>query len=140
MVTVPLVLLRVRRFADAPGRVLTLGLLLTGVGLVLSGVSPGVAALLAFYFLAGAGNGLENVACDTIIGRTVEPSRLGRVFGAVYGPIFLASTLAAGVGGLLVSLTSPRTTFLIAGGDVLLIMLLVRALLPRSLDAPDGHP
>lgn len=140
MVAAPLVLLRVRRFADAPGLVLTSGLLLTGVGLVLSGVSPGVAALLAFYFLAGAGNGLENVACDTLIGRTVEPSKLGRVFGAVYGPIFLASTLAAGAGGLLVSLTSPRITFLIAGGGVLLVLLLVRAMLPRSLDAPEGHP
>ncbi len=138
MVVAPLVLLRLRRLAQAPGLVLTLGLLLTGAGLVLTGISPGVVALLAFYIVAGVGNGLENVACDTLIGRTVEPSKLGRVFGTVYGPIFLASTLAAGAGAVLVDLTSPRITFLVGGAGVLLVLLLVRRMLPGSPEEPEA--
>lgn len=115
---------------------LVVGLALTVAGLALGGVAPGFAVFVLVYLMAGAGNGLENVAVDTLIGRTVEPSRLGRVFGAVYGPIFVADALAAAAGGLLLAATSPRTVFLVAGGGVLAVLLLVRAMLPR----PDERP
>ncbi len=136
MVAAPLVLLRLRCLAGAPALVLTCGLVLTGVGLMLAGLSPGVATLLVFYGIAGAGNGLENVACDTLIGSTVEPSKLGRVFGTVYGPIFLASTLAAVAGAALVGLASPRVAFLTAGCGVLFVLLLVRKMLPALPEEP----
>jgi MFS family permease len=134
MILAPLLLLRLPGAADAPDRVLLFGLALTGVGLVLAGVAPGIVLFVLFYLIAGAGNGLENVACDTLIGKTVSPSGLGWVFGAIYGPIFLADALAAAVGGLLVTATSPRTVFVVAGGGVLAVCLLVRSMLPRSLE------
>ncbi len=134
MIAAPLLLLRLPGAADAPNKVLVFGLMLTGVGLVLGGLAPGVMLFVLFYLVAGAGNGLENVACDTLIGRTVSPSKLGRVFGAVYGPIFLADALTAAVGGLLLAATSPRLVFVVAGAGVLAVLLLVRAMLPGSLD------
>lgn len=137
MIIAPLLLLRLPGAADAPNKVLVFGLALTGAGLVLGGIAPGVALFVLFYFVAGAGNGLENVACDTLIGRTVSPSKLGRVFGTVYGPIFLADALAAAVGGLLLAATSPRVVFVVAGGGVLAVLLLVRTMLPGSLDEDD---
>lgn len=138
MIVAPLLLLRLPGFADAPNRVLLFGLALTGAGLVLGGFASGVALFVLFYLVAGAGNGLENVACDTLIGRTVAPSKLGRVFGAVYGPIFLADALAAAAGGLLLAATSPRVVFVVAGCGVLAVLLLVRAMLPRSLREADA--
>lgn len=134
MIAAPLLLLRMRRAAEAPDKVLIFGLALTGVGLALGGIAPGIALFMLFYLVAGAGNGLENVACDTLIGRTVAPSKLGRVFGTVYGPMFLADALAAAAGGLLLAATSPRVVFLVAGVGVLAVLLLVRVMLPRSLD------
>jgi MFS family permease len=142
MIVAPLLLLP--GAADAPNRVLLAGLALTGTGLALGGLAPSLAIfvlfylLAVFYLLAGAGNGLENVACDILIGRTVSPSKLGRVFGAVYGPIFLADALAAAVGGLLLAATSPRAVFVVAGCGVLAVLLLVRAMLPRSLEEADA--
>lgn len=137
MIAAPLLLLQLPGAADAPSKVLVFGLALTGVGLALGGIAPGIALFLLFYLVAGAGNGLENVACDTLIGRTVSPSKLGRVFGTVYGPIFLADALAAAAGGLLLAATSPRVVFLAAGGGVLAVLFLVRAMLPGTLDGDD---
>lgn len=137
MIAAPLLLLRMRRASEAPDKVLFFGLALTGVGLTLGGIAPGIALFMLFYLLAGAGNGLENVACDTLIGQTVAPSKLGRVFGTVYGPMFLADALAAAAGGLLLAATSPRVVFLVAGVGVLAVLLLVRTMLPRSLEEPD---
>ena len=139
MILAPLLLLRLPGAADAPNKVLLFGLVLTGTGLALGGIAPGVAMFVLFYLVAGAGNGLENVACDTLIGRTVSPSKLGRVFGTVYGPIFLADALAAAVGGLLLVATSPRVVFVVAGVGVLAVLLLVWAMLPRSLDEADAR-
>jgi MFS family permease len=103
---------------------------------MLAGLSPGVATLLVFYGIAGAGNGLENVACDTLIGSTAEPSKLGRVLGTVYGPIFLASNLAAVAGAALVGRTPPRVVFLAAGCGVLFVLLPVRKMLPALPEEP----
>lgn len=138
MILAPLLLLRLPGAADAPSRVLLVGLALTGAGLAAGGIAPSITSFVLFYLVAGAGNGLENVACDTLIGRTVSPSKLGRVFGAVYGPIFLADALAAALGGLLLAATSPRAVFVVAGCGVLAVLLLVRALLPGSLEEADA--
>ena len=139
MILAPLLLLRLPGVAEAPNKVLFVGLALTGAGLLLGGLAPGIALFVVFYLVAGAGNGLENVACDTLIGRTVSPSKLGRVFGAVYGPMFLADALAAAAGGLLLAATSPRVVFIVAGAGVLAVLLLVQRMLSGTLDAADAE-
>lgn len=120
MILAPLLLLRSRRVPTAGFYVL--GLALSGLGLLLVGITGGaIATVIACYAVGGFGNGLENVSCDTIIGSSVPQELLGRVFGAIYGPIFLANTAAAALGGALLSVLSPRSVFTIAGSGLLML-------------------
>ena len=71
--------------------------------------------------MGGFGNGLENIAADTLIQQAVPREMLGRVFGLVTTAAFGGSTLAYAAGGPLLDLTSPRTVFLIAGAGILVV-------------------
>jgi MFS family permease len=103
----------------------TLGLLLTGVGGLLTGLAPmlGVAALAQA--VAGSGNGLDVVATDTLVQRSVPRSHRGRVFGVVSAATLLGGAIARGLGGVLLDLTSARATFVIGGSGVLIVTLVV---------------
>jgi MFS family permease len=133
MILAPLILIRFELFRSRPSLILLVGLLLTSAGMFLTGLSPVVAAAVAAYAIAGAGNGLENIGIDTLIGRSVPRDKLGRAFGVVYGPIAIAAGLAALIGGQIVDLTSPSTAFLVAGTGVGAVFLLVWKMLPREL-------
>lgn len=85
---------------------LVTGLALGGIGLTAVGLVAPLVLIVACYAIAGAGNGLENVGCDAAIGENVEKDKLGRVVGAVYGPIFLV----AGGGLLTVALAAYLST------------------------------
>lgn len=89
---------------------------------------------VAVQTVAGAGNGLENLATDTLIDRTVLRPFLGRVFGITASGAYVASGLASAAGGPLLALTSPRLVFVIAGVAVLGALLVVRRLLPATAD------
>src|SRR5829696_1353601 len=116
-----LALLRAR--ATAGVAVFILGLLLSGTGGLLTGLAPvlGLAALAQA--VAGSGNGLEVVATDTLVERSVPRSHRGRVFGVVSAATLLGGAVARGLGGVLVDLTSARATFVIGGSGVLLVTL-----------------
>jgi MFS family permease len=116
-----LALLRAR--ATAGVAVFILGLLLSGTGGLLTGLAPvlGLAALAQA--VAGSGNGLEVVATDTLVQRSVPRSHRGRVFGVVSAATLLGGAIARGLGGVLVDLTSARATFVIGGSGVLLVTL-----------------
>ena len=132
MIAAPLFAMRIRRVQQQPAYLLLFGLLLTSTGLLLTGLSPVLVAVIVAYSIAGLGNGLENVGVDTLIGRSVPADRLGRVFGMVYGPIFIAGGAAALIGGQLVDLVSPPGAFIIAGAGVGAVLLLVWNILPRE--------
>jgi MFS family permease len=85
-------LLRTR--ATAGVAVFILGLLLSGTGGLLTGLAPllGLAALAQA--VAGSGNGLEVVATDTLVQRSVPRSHRGRVFGVVSAATLLGGTIA----------------------------------------------
>jgi MFS family permease len=99
------------------------GLLLSGAGGLLTGLAPvlGLAALAQA--VAGSGNGLEVVATDTLVQRSVPRSHRGRVFGVVSAATLLGGAIARGLGGVLVDLTSARATFVIGGVGVMLVTL-----------------
>jgi MFS family permease len=103
--------------------VFTLGLALSGTGGLLTGLAPvlGLAALAQA--VAGSGNGLEVVATDTLVQRSVPRSHRGRVFGVVSAATLLGGAIARGLGGVLVDLTSARAAFVIGGSGVLLVTL-----------------
>jgi MFS family permease len=132
MILAPLIVIRFRRVREQPALLLFAGLGLTAAGLILTGLSPFVAAAIAAYAIAGAGNGMENIGVDTLIGSSVPSDKLGRAFGVVYGPIFLAGGAAALIGGQLVDQLSPPTAFIIAGAGVGFVTILVWRILPRD--------
>jgi predicted MFS family arabinose efflux permease len=131
MILGPLLLLR-RTARVAPISIILLGLALEGVATLSTGLAPFLALAIFFRSVGGVGNGIENVAADTLFQKVVPRSMLGRVFGVYYGGVFLAEGLAYAAGGPLLELTSPRVVFVIAGGGTLATMLLVWRLLPRS--------
>lgn len=139
MVLAPLVLLR-RAEETNPASVLSLGIAMTAGGTLLTGLAPAAAIAVAAQGIAGAGNGLENVANNTLIQRTVPRHMLGRVFGVVYSGVYVAEGLAYTAGGPLMNLTSPRVVFVIGGCGVLLALLATWSMLPRRLPRASGIP
>jgi MFS family permease len=115
----------------------SLGLLLTGCGGLATGLAPVLAVAAVAQAVAGIGNGLEVVASDTVVQRSVPRSHRGRVFGVVGAATLLGAAIARGLGGILVDLTSARTTFVI-GGVGLLAVTVVAVVLFRRAAPPAG--
>jgi len=85
--------------ATAAGSLFVIGWILSGLGTILTGVAPLVVVAALGQAVAGIGNGIENVARDTLIQRAVPREMLGRVFGLVTTAPFVGSTLAYAAGG-----------------------------------------
>lgn len=131
MILGPLLLLR-RTARVTTVSIILLGLALEGVATLSTGLAPILALAIFFRSVGGVGNGVENVAADTLLQKVVPRSMLGRVFGLYYGGVFLAEGLAYAAGGPLLEVVSPRTVFVIAGCGTLAAMLLLWRLMPRS--------
>ena len=120
------------------GGVSTVFLLLLSFGLssagnLLSGLAWAVAATFVMQTIRGVGISAMDVATNTLIQRLVPPTMLGRVFGNLYGAIGIAAGLSYVLGGLLLDLTSPRPTFIIAGTGGLLATLATALVLRRAM-------
>jgi MFS family permease len=134
-------LLVVRR-SWRPERVLLLALLGFGAGTLLTGLSPVLGLALFGQTLAGAGNGWENVATDTLIQRGAPRNRLGAVFGTVYTAPYAAEVVAYAVGGPLLAMMGPRWVLMLAGAGVLATLAAGYPALVRALNraAPSAEP
>jgi MFS family permease len=130
MVVAALVLMR--GGTRAAGQIFVLGWLLTGLGGLATGLAPAFAVALVAQTVAGSGNGLDNVAVDTLVQRTVPRRRMGRVFGVVTTAALFGGATARGLGGVLLDLTSARTTFVIGGVGVLLATAVAGMMLARA--------
>lgn len=104
------------------------GLFLTGAGGLLTGLAPVFWLAALTQAVAGTGNGLDVVATDTLVQRSVPRSHRGRVFGVVSAATLIGAAVARGFGGVLLDLTSARATFIIGGSGVLLVTALSFAL------------
>jgi MFS family permease len=114
------------------------GISLGAVGTAATGVAPGLVLACARQAVAGAGNTADLVGTDTLIQQSVPAGLLGRAFGAVYASAQLASAIAYAAAGLLVALTGPRVTFLIAGTGMFAgLAILVPALTRKQHGRPD---
>jgi len=119
------------RRAPRPTVILVVSWFLTGASSLLTGLAPNAAAAGAAQALGGIGNGAENVAADTFVQRMVPAPMLGRLFGLVGTAAFLGSSLAYLLAGVLLDLTSPRTTFIVGGCGALLVVLVLGPILWR---------
>jgi MFS family permease len=141
MIVAPLLLaLLMRRRAVPATRVLAVALVSFGAGTLLTGASPVLAVALAGQALAGAGNGWENVANDTLIQQHVPQHRLGMVFGTVYTFPYAAAALAYAIGGPLLTWVGPRWLLAVSGTGVLVTLAVTYPMLgaARRTVRPDA--
>ena len=96
-------------------------------------IAPSIGVLAPFEAIAGAGNGIEVVAMETIIQQRVPRGMIGRVYGFISSATSLGLGISMGLGGVIVDATSPRTAFLVASIGGLLTIL---AVAPTMLRAP----
>jgi hypothetical protein len=137
MILAPLLFLRrVERYSSR--RILLAGTALLGAGMLLTGLAPVVGLAVLTHGLSGMGNGLQNLANDSLIQQSVPRPLLGRLFGSVYSGAHLAAAISYLAGGPLLALTSARFVFVTAGAAILAGLLALHALLPRQ--TIDGLP
>ena len=111
-------------------------LLLTGLatvsaGNLLTGLAWAVIAAFTLQALRGIGIAALDVAANTMLQQTVPTEVLGRVFGTLYGAIGLAAGFSYVAGGVLLDLTGPRVTLVVAGTGGLLVTLATALALRR---------
>jgi MFS family permease len=119
-----------------PERLLLFALLGFGAGTVLSAASPMIGLALFGQALAGAGNGWENVATDTLIQRGAPLDRQGAVFGTVYTAPYAAEVIAYAIGGPMLAMMGPRWVLMLAGVGVLATAAVGYPALVRALSRP----
>ena len=138
MVVGALTLFGQRRFS--PVSLYLGGLAMTGVGTLLTGVAPAIGFVVPFQGLAGAGNGIDNVANETLLQQRVPRPMLGRVFGLTNTAANAGAGIAAVLAGVLLDLTSPRTVLVTAGvGGLVVTLVAVRSLArTRGRDTSPG--
>ena len=104
------------------------------------GLSPTFALALGAIAVAGTANGVENVATDTVLQRRVPDAFLGRVFAARFLTFSAGEAIAYPIGGLVVDVLGPRSTYLVAGAATAaagLLVLLVAAVVPSGIAVTD---
>jgi MFS family permease len=117
------------------GLLLVGGTTATATGTALTALAPTVAVAALTQALAGAGNGSENIAGDTLVQRLVPRHLLGRVFGATSTAAQVGAAVAYLVAGPLLTVIDPRVAFLVAGlGSASALLVLLPAL--RTLSHP----
>jgi MFS family permease len=130
------------RLSWRPGRfdvgvLLVLAWFASGIGAIATGLAPVVAAVAAGQAIGGFGNGVQNIAADTLIQRAVPAEMLGRVFGLVSTAAIGGSTVAYAAGGIILDLTSPRAVFLIGGFGVIAVTAFLWRFLRHELRSSD---
>ena len=124
--------------ARAAGRWPALGLLVVGfvvssAGNLVTGLAWSVAAALLLQALRGIGIAALDVGVNTHLQRVVPAGYLGQAFGTLYGAVGLGAGVSYLLGGLLLAATDARTTFVAAGvGGLLVSLAAAVALLRRT--------
>jgi MFS family permease len=97
----------------------------------LTGLAWAVLAAFALRLVRGLGIAALDVAANTALQQTVPGEFLGRVFGTLYGAIGVAAGLSYVADGVLLDLTGPRVTLVVAGAGGLLVTLATALALRR---------
>jgi MFS family permease len=98
-----------------PGTWLIVALAAQATGLLAAGGAPVLALAILAAGIGGAGNGLQDIATDTILQQRVPRPLLGRVVGAVYAASFAGELVAYAQAGPLIDLIGARPLLLAAG-------------------------
>jgi MFS family permease len=124
-----IVMVRASRAIEA-GSLFLLGAFLSGAGVLAAAAAPTIAFAIAAFAVGGLGNGIDNVAIDTLIQQHVPRRVRARVFGVAHAGALAGDSLASFLGGPLVEVTSARFTLGVSGGGALGVLVLVRRMMP----------
>jgi MFS family permease len=129
------------------------GFAVSSLGNLLTGLAWAVAAAFALQLVRGLGLSAIDVGVNTFLQRRVPAGMRGRVFGNLYGGIGAAAAASYVLGALLLQLTDPRTTFVVAGSGGLLATVATATAVSRAgrrgadrldregrCDEPPGEP
>jgi MFS family permease len=111
----------------------------TALAFVGVGLSPTFALALGAIAVAGAANGVDNVATDTVLQERVPDAFMGRVFAARFLTFSAGEALAYPMGGLVVDAAGPRSTYLLAGATTAVAGVLVLLLLAAPERTRQNH-
>jgi MFS family permease len=123
--------LAARALRAGPVRVLTVAFAVGGAGIAIAAGAPVLAVCLAGMAVAGAGNGVGEVAQTTLIQSRSADAVRSRVFGAQDGAAHIAFSVSAFSGGLLVELVGARGAFGVAAAFGLGAAVVAAAASPR---------
>jgi len=113
-------------------RLYLLGVGLSSLGALLTGLTPALLLVAVVQLLSGGGNGIEIVAGDTAFQQGVPRRLLGRVYGLTSTAVGIGTGIAMVLGGFLVDATSPRVAFLVAGAGGLVVTAIAAPALLRA--------
>jgi len=108
------------------------GFAVSSLGNLLTGLAWAVAVAFGLQFVRGIGISATDVGVNSLLQREVPPDRLGRVFGNLYGGIGVAAAASYLLGALVLELTDPRTTFVVAGTGGLAASAVTLAAMARA--------
>lgn len=136
MIAASLVIARSTR-APAPGTWLLIALAAQASALLAAGGAPVLALAMLAAGIGGTGNGLQDIATDTLLQQRVPRPMLGRVVGVVYAASFAGELVAYTLSGPLVDQVGARMLLLAAGcGLVVLTTYTVSAWRRHHRDRP----
>lgn len=118
------------RAASLP-RVLALGNLCCGLGILGIGLAPGLAVAFVASAFGGIGNGLENVALSALVAGRVVPEERGRVFAAVAAVVQAGTGVGTVTGAPVVAVLGAGSAMAAAGATAAAVALLALAVLSR---------
>ena len=118
-----------------PAVVLLSALVLGGAAYIATGLATTVVLAICFQIAAGAGNGLENIATDTLIQRAIDPAMLGRVFGLVLSAAYAATSLSTLLAGIMVNIVGARWVFIGAGIGTIAVVITLGPIIARQRTA-----
>jgi MFS family permease len=117
---------------------LVAGCAVLAAGLAAMGVVPSVVWLLPIGVVAGAGNGVLNVALNSLVFGHTDADERGRVAALVSGVSKGTQLIAFVLGGVLTTALEPRAAFVLAGGCGLLAPLLLGRAVLRAATKPEA--
>ena len=116
------------------------GFALSSLGNLLTGLAWAIAVAFAVQLIRGIGLSAIDVGVNTFLQRQAPAGMLGRAFGSLYGGIGVAAATSYLLGALLLDLTDPRTTFIVAGSGGLMATAATAAAVSRARRRSDDRP
>jgi multidrug resistance protein len=103
------------------------GMMVLGIGTILTGFGNSLTALLVFRALTGVGAGMVEPSVYALIGDRFSYGQRGRAVGLVTGTLIASTLFGVPLGGYLAELSSWRFTFWLIGGLAILAIAAVYA-------------